>query len=158
MSYADYVIKRTNRLVDDEFEQAMLHKSSTVALAYNDWFCIVLGVIFAWVLPGAYSLLACIILLIPLTLPRLIGVYWMRRTVPIPRYSTQSPPEFILSVLLMVCMGVGIFHNIGWPSDPFAFTPFIGGLGGAYYGYKRSEKRREEDRKRLDKELDSESQ
>ncbi|WPF66958.1 MULTISPECIES: hypothetical protein [unclassified Corynebacterium] len=157
MSYADFAIKQHERLVDDEFERAMLHKSSTVALAYNDWLCLGSAVILAWILPGYYSL-AGLIAIAPITFSRLIGIQWLRRFTPRPRYLAPSKWEIILQVIIFAAIVVGVFHNIGWPKDPFSFIlPASGGLLGTYYAYKRSEARREEDRKALDRKLGPDS-
>lgn len=153
MSYADFSIKRYERLVDDEFERSILHKSSTVALAYNDWLSLGSAVVLAWILPGHYSV-AGLIAIIPITLSRFIGVQWLRRSIPRPRYLAPSKREFVLLLVCFAAMTVGVFQNIGWPKDPFSFLlPVSGGLLGSYYAYKRSAARREEDRKILDRKL-----
>ncbi|MEK0372203.1 hypothetical protein [Corynebacterium mastitidis] len=152
MSYGDYVIRRQERLVDDEFERAMLHKSATVALAYNDWLILLVCAILVWVLPGYYAL-AGLLAIIPLLFSRIIGIQWMRRTVPLPRYAVPSKGEFLGMLAAMAIVMVGFFENVGWPKDPFSFLiPFLGGLTGSYYAYRRSGARREADRRALDAE------
>ncbi|KQB83726.1 sulfite exporter TauE/SafE family protein [Corynebacterium oculi] len=158
MSYADFVIQRNENLVDDEFERAMLHKSSTVALAYNDWLCLGSAVVLAWLLPGHYAY-ASLLAIIPMAFSQIIGVMWLRRSTPRPRSSMPSQKEIILQLLAFSAIVVGVFQSAGWPKDPFSFIiPCIGGLAGTYYAYKRSEERREKDRRALDRRLGEESE
>ncbi|WP_018118740.1 hypothetical protein [Corynebacterium mastitidis] len=151
MSYGDYVIRRQERLVDDEFERAMLHKSATVALSYNDWLILAACAALVWLLPGNYAL-AGLIAIVPLSFSRFLGIQWMRRTVPLPRYAVPSKGEFLGMVAAMAIIAVGLYHNLGWPKDPFSFLPLLGGLTGSYYAYRRSGARREADRRALDAE------
>ncbi|KQB86294.1 hypothetical protein [Corynebacterium lowii] len=159
MSYADYAIKRTNRLVDDEFEQAMLHKSSTVAVAYNDWLSLLIAAVLAWVLPGYYSLL-CALPLFASSFAQLAGIRWLRRTVAIPCAHTRSLPELLIAAPLCIIATVGMAYKLHLLGESI-ITLLIGGLTGLiftmyHYGTKQSEKRRRKDRQRLDKKLDSE--
>ncbi|MBC3186141.1 hypothetical protein H7347_06070 [Corynebacterium sp. zg-331] len=106
MSYADYVIRRQERLVDDEFERAMLHKASTVSLAYSYWLSLTITATLAWLLPGDHAYLSLVALLPALFSP-LGGLHWLRRTTPRPRYQRNSTPECIAAVFIfiVICNG-----------------------------------------------------
>lgn len=155
--YGDKKIALANQGTDDEYQQQILHQSSTVTsetLMYTTTFIMA---ILAWVLPSGvaiYSLLA----LLPGTLAQTAGALWMQNYAPRPR----PPKIFTLSTLpIWIFLAIalaGIAFN-DFDSDPsgsigMVIGVIVGGGAAAIFAPHWQRSRRRSDEERLDQNLE----
>ena len=155
--YGDKKIALANQGTDDEYQQQILHQSSTVTsetLMYTTTFIMA---ILAWVLPSGvaiYSLLA----LLPGTLAQTAGALWMQNYAPRPR----PPKIFTLSTLpIWIFLAIalaGIAFN-DFDSDPsgsigMVIGVIVGGAAIAIFAPRWQRSRRRSDEERLDQNLE----
>ena len=155
--YGDKKIALANQGTDDEYQQQILHQSSTVTsetLMYTTTFIMA---ILAWVLPSGvaiYSLLA----LLPGTLAQTAGALWMQNYAPRPR----PPKIFTLSTLpIWIFLAIalaGIAFN-DFDSDPsgsigMVIGALVGGGAAAIFAPRLQRRKCRDDEARLTKNLE----
>nr|WP_120492124.1 hypothetical protein [Corynebacterium lactis] len=101
MSYADSVIDRYEATVDDEYQRMLLHQSSTVAFTALMWLSYILAVALIWALPGPNMEIAAMVMFVLPLLGLIVGQWWLRRRVPLPRVNKISIGEIIALVLIL---------------------------------------------------------
>lgn len=158
MSYGDAVVRRVNDLVDDEYQERIVHQASTVGLQYASWASLLAGAVMAWVLPGSYSFLAFVVILVPLLTSEAAAQQWMKRYAPRPRYLNYRPVEWGMLILFLGIALAGILVNALDGSAASAAGMLTGSVLGAavgiWAGRRHAVRRRILDERRLDAELD----
>lgn len=155
--YGDKKIALANQGTDDEYQQQILHQSSTVTsetLMYTTTFIMA---VLAWVLPegaATYSLLV----LLPGTLAQTAGALWMQNYAPRPR----PPKIFTLSTLpiwiFLAITFAGIAFN-DFDGDPggtigMVIGAVVGGGAAAYFAPRFQRHKRRDDEARLNADLE----
>lgn len=157
MSYNDKILERYDASMDDEFEREMLYRSMAISYAWSIWLLYIALVVLAWVLPGAYSLLA-MLPFFSFVIAMSIGDGWLRKRAPYPRLNGYSTTEKIFMVVISLALVGGVIWNLSSLMDK-SFS--IGGLVGAVAGigvaifmlkYLTTHQRRR-DRERLDAQI-----
>lgn len=156
MSYNDATLQYFDKSVDDEYERAMLHRSSTVSMYLMIWFSFAAGALLAWVLPGLLSFWSMLLFLPPL-LGNLLGERWLKQHAPRPAYPGLPRRDWaILIPILLIWLG-GIFYNVFEGTAP-ALSMVIGGIfGGLFANWfikKHNARNRQRDAERLNSELE----
>lgn len=155
--YGDKKIALANQGTDDEYQQQILHQSSTVTsetLMYTTTFIMA---VLAWVLPSGaaiYSLLA----LLPGTLAQTAGALWMQNYTPRPR----PPKIFTLSTLpiwiflAITFAGIAFNDYDGDPSGAVGIVvgAIVGGGAAAIFAPRLQRSQRRKDEERLDQNLE----
>ncbi|MBM7052296.1 hypothetical protein [Rothia sp. ZJ1223] len=156
MSYNDKILERYDTSMDDEFEREVLYRSIAISYTWLTFGVSVVSVILAWVLPGLYSLLSALpMALIGLT--HSIGESWLRERAPVPRVNSSSGEYLLMFLLALAWVSGAIFRSFTvlglWGLPGYLMMIGFATIGSALtlYSYK---KRREDDRARLDTQLD----
>lgn len=156
MSFTDTLLDRMESTVDDEYQATVLHRSSSISWYAVVYLTMALSAALAWLVPTDRSWIA-LLPFAPILIASLIGLSWMKRQVPRPRYMRFTPAEWGLIFLILCIMLGGMYYN-----DPDAnlatATGFVVGgiIGGvvAMVSTKLSTKHgRKRDEDRLDGEL-----
>lgn len=158
MSYGDALVRRVNDLVDDEYQERIVHQASTVGLQYSAWASLLACTVMAWVLPGTYSLLAFVVALVPMLASDLAAQQWMKRYAPRPRHLSLRPVELGIMILFLGIALAGVlvnaFDGSAWTAAGMLTGAVLGsclGIGGAR---RQSVRRRILDERRLDAALE----
>ncbi|MGO1949707.1 MAG: hypothetical protein ACTH1D_08740 [Mycobacteriaceae bacterium] len=157
VTYGDNMIRRMEDSVDDEYQAEIMHKASSVGMQYYWWTLLGLGVVFAWVLPGFYSLLSILLVWAP-ALAVTASQWWMKRYAPRPRFMAMTPGEWaaLIPGLAVMCAGMLVNAYDGELSTAAGMVVggLVGGFAGGWYAKNRARTVRERDERRLDAEID----
>jgi uncharacterized membrane protein len=158
MSYGDTVVRRVNGLVDDEYQERIVHQASTVGMQYATWASLLAGAVLAWVLPGNYSFLAFVASIVPMLTSEIAAQQWMKRYAPRPRYLNMRPVEWGMLILFLGATLAGLLVNAfdgGASSAAGMMTgSVIGAVVGTWAARRQSVRRRILDQRRLDADLE----
>lgn len=124
MSYGDTVIRRVNDLVDDEYQERIVHQASTVGMQCQTWALLLVAVALAWILPGGYSWFSFPVVLIPVVAGDAGSLIWSKRYAPRPRYRTSSIVEGVFIAVAILAVLLGVVVN-GADGDAFALIPAL---------------------------------
>lgn len=155
--YGDKKIALANQSTDDEYQQQILHQSSTVTsetLMYTTTFIMA---ILAWVLPegaATYSLLA----LLPGPLAQAAGALWMQNYAPRPRpyklFTLSTLPIWIFLAITFAGIAVKDFNGEAAGAIGMVIGALVGGAAAAIFAPRWQRSRRRSDEERLDQNLE----
>lgn len=155
--YGDKKIALANQGTDDEYQQQILHQSSTVTsetLMYTTTFIMA---VLAWVLPeGAaiYSLLA----LLPGTLAQTVGALWMQNYAPRPRpykvFTVANIPMFVFLAITFAGIAFNDFDGDPGSTIGMVIGAVVGGGAAAYFAPRFQRHKRRDDEARLNADLE----
>lgn len=155
--YGDTKIALANRGTDDEYQQQILHQSSTVTsetLMYTTTFIMA---VLAWVLPeGAaiYSLLA----LLPGTLAQTVGALWMQNYAPRPRppkiFTLSTLPIWIFLAITFAGIAVKDYNGEAGGTIGMVIGAIVGGAAAAFFAPRLQRRKRRDDEERLNQNLE----
>ena len=136
-SLGDRLVARSEATVDDEFERAVLHRSSSIASQVAIVTALVVMAVLAWVLPGWHSLWS-MLLLAPAVIGEIVSQSWMRAQVASPRAAGVGVAGKIFLVVLIIVWAAGLQFRIGGVTGDFASGfgdgALVGGLIGLAFG------------------------
>lgn len=155
--YGDQKIALANQGTDDEYQQQILHQSSTVTsetLMYTTTFIMA---ILAWVLPGGtaiYSLLT----LLPGTLAQTAGALWMQNYAPRPRppkiFTLSTLPIWIFLAIAIAGIAFNDFNGELSGTIGMVIGAIIGGGAAAIFAPRWQRSQRRNDEARLNSDLE----
>ena len=155
--YGDKKIALANQGTDDEYQQQILHQSSTVTsetLMYTTTFIMA---VLAWVLPeGAaiYSLLA----LLPGTLAQTVGALWMQNYAPRPRppkiFTVANIPMFVFLAITLAGIAVKDYDGEAAGTIGMVIGAVVGGAAAAIFAPRFQRRKRRDDEARLTENLE----
>ena len=155
--YGDKKIALANQGTDDEYQQQILHQSSTVTsetLMYTTTFIMA---ILAWVLPSGvaiYSLLA----LLPGTLAQTAGALWMQNYAPRPRppkiFTLSTLPIWIFLAIALAGIAFNDFDGDPGGTIGMVIGAVVGGGAAAYFAPRFQRHKRRDDEARLNADLE----
>lgn len=159
MSYSDTVVARADASVDDEFEQQMLHRSSTVTVTWMSLMMLTTAAVLSWALEGPATLWT-VLIPIPMLLALWRGQLWLRRTVPTPRPVPLSGAEWMFLGVILIVWLAGISVR-GFDMSPVitlggAFGALVGLLVAMALTNRIPRRQRTRDIRRLDAEAEAE--
>ena len=128
-SLGESLVARSEATVDDEFERAVLHRSSSVFAQISVAATMVGMVILAWALPGWLSLWS-ILPIVPLLLAEMIAQTWLRSQVASPRATRIAAGTVIALVVFAIAWAAGVQHQISGLSDGFGGGALTGAIIG----------------------------
>ncbi len=128
-SLGDRLVTRVETTVDDEFERAVLHRSSSVFAQISVAATMVGMVVLAWALPGWLSLWSSL-LIVPLLLAEMIAQTWLRSQVASPRASRMSVRTVIALAVFTVAWAAGVQYQTSGLSDGFGGGALTGAMLG----------------------------
>ena len=155
--YGDKKVALANQGTDDEYQQQILHQSSTVTSETLKYTTTFIMAILAWVLPdGAaiYSLLA----LLPVTLAQTAGALWMQNYAPRPRppkiFTLSTLPIWIFLAITFAGIAVKDYNGEAAGTIGMVIGAIIGGGAAAVFAPRWQRSQRRNDEARLTKNLE----
>lgn len=157
--FGDYQISIAERASEDEYQEGIYHKSSTVGSMANLYGLFLMGAILAWVLPsgyGAYSFL----IIIPAIATVIASYGWMKHYAPRPKANLEMKsmwPLYLLLIIQMIGVSMNRSNDIQATHIVLGTIPaIIGGLIGVIITAAVMKNMRSNDEKRFDAEADAE--
>ncbi|GAB3939639.1 hypothetical protein [Corynebacterium tapiri] len=155
MNYLDSIVKRYDAAVDDERERQLLHQSSTVYVRVHAFATMATFAIMCWILPDAYSA-AALLLLLPIIVAELAGVFWLRKRMPYPGPLKVLPIEWATcaAFILIAVVGYMVRSNAGSPDWSVGLGAVVGAIAAALFVPRFAKRMRRRDQRRVDASLD----
>ena len=129
MNFNDRIIANYESGVDDEYQAAIMHKSSTLAWHYVSYANLFLAALLAWLVPTNNTWIPLLA-----TAPILIGAFasisWIKKHVPRPRAANLTPMDWALMILAGCLWLGGLYYN----NTDATFATAAGYVTGALVG------------------------
>lgn len=155
--YGDTKIALANQGTDDEYQQQILHQSSTVTsetLMYTTTFIMA---ILAWTLPDGAAIYSLLVFL-PGTLAQTAGALWMQNYAPRPRppkiFTLSTLPIWIFLAITFAGIAFTDFDGDRSATIGMAVGGVIGGAAAAYFAPRLQRRKRRDDEERLAADLE----
>lgn len=147
----DSILSKVEGNVVDEYQESMVHKSSTVALSLVPVFAYLLGAILAWAIPGPRAYLSILVML-PIVGPELIGSNWLKAHAPRPGFNRKQLhwTQGVVTMVLAFIMIAGMAYNAAdgeW--EPLILGGIVGAVAAIIFLPFSLNRRKKKDEERL---------